>query len=176
MTTTRTATSDRRKVFRRLAGYTLVELMVSLSIFGFSATAISSLMFATYNTNRVVRTTVSDTAEAEIALRRMIEHVRSANDVLYDPATGLMIQTPPDSSSLSYIYIYYIAQGNLRERIQTAGSLTLIQDNAIVDNLATFSVHRVGTTVPRSWQISITLTGSPPITRSATVTSRNLNN
>src|SRR6185295_9874095 len=99
------------KLKRRL-GYTLAELMVCLSIFAFASTAVSSLMFATYNTNRHVKGMADATDAAEITLRRIIEVTRSAVDVTYtDPTTGLFVQTPPDSSTLSYIFIYYPRNG-----------------------------------------------------------------
>ena len=114
-----------RRISRRRAGYTLAELMVSLSIFAFSSTAIGSLMFATYNTNRHVKGMADATSAAEITLRRIIEVTRSASDLQYtSPQSGLFVQTPPDSSNLSYIFIYYVSNGQLREKIETAGSLT----------------------------------------------------
>ena len=95
---------------RRRAGYTLVELMMALSIFSFCATAVSSLMFATYETNKHVQGMTTATSASEITLRRIIEVTRSATDLQYvNSSTGLYVQTPPDSSNLSYIFIYYVA-------------------------------------------------------------------
>ena len=107
--------------------------MLALSIFSFASMAMSSLMFASYNTNRNAQGMTDATSEAEISMRRIIEVTRSATDLQYtDSATGLYVQTPPDSSNLSYIYIYYVSNRQLREKIETAGSLTLIQDNVVV--------------------------------------------
>jgi hypothetical protein len=166
----------RRRPFRRLA-YTLAELMVSLSIFAFSSTAVSSLMFATYNTNRHVKGMADATDSAEITLRRMIEVTRSAVDLQYtDPTTGLFVQTPPDSSNLSYIFIYYISNGQLREKIETAGSLTLIQDNVVVDSINSFTVSRLNPgQFPESYLVNVILNATPvPISRTVTITCRNL--
>src|SRR3569832_171799 len=113
-----------RRSWRFRLGYTLAELMVCLSIFAFASTAVSSLMFATYNTNRHVKGMADATDAAEITLRRIIEVTRSAVDVTYTNATtGLFVQTPPDSSILSFIFIYYTSNGQLREKFDTAGSL-----------------------------------------------------
>lgn len=161
---------------RRLA-YTLAELMVSLSIFAFSSTAISSLMFTTYNTNRHVKGMADATDAAEITLRRIIEVTRSAVDVQYtDPNTGLFVQTPPDSSNLSYIFIYYVLNGQLREKIETAGSLTLIQDNVVVDSINSFTVTRQNPgAFPESYQVSVILNATPvAISRTVVITCRNL--
>jgi prepilin-type N-terminal cleavage/methylation domain-containing protein len=158
-------------------GYTLTELMISLSIFAFASTAMSSLMFATYNTNRHVKGTTDATSQAEIAMRRIIEVTRSASDLQYTNAsTGLFVQTPPDSSNLSYIFIYYTSNGQLREKIQTAGSLTLIQDTAIVDAINTFTVTRMNAgSFPESYRVDLVLETTPvPISRSVVITGRNL--
>src|SRR4051812_48785907 len=166
-----------RKPKKRRFGYTLVELMISLSIFAFSSTAVSSLMFATYNTNRNVKGMADATSQAEITLRRMIEVTRSATDLTYtDPQTGLYIQTPPDSSSLSYIFIYYISNNQMHEKIETAGSLTLIQDTVVVDSVMSYTVTRLNPGVfPESYQVNLVLKATPvPITRTVTITGRNL--
>jgi hypothetical protein len=100
---------------------------------------------------------------------------RSATDLQYDSSTGLLIQTPPDSSNLSYIFIYYISNGQLREKIETAGSVTVIQDTVLVGNINSFSVARIGATFPQSYQIDLVLNATPvPITRNVRVTCRNL--
>src|SRR5436305_5360075 len=98
---------------KRNGAYTLVELMVSLSIFAFSSTAISSLMFATYDMKNHVEHTTDSTSSLEITMRRIIEVTRSGVDFQYttpslsNTSTGLYLQTPPDSQNLSYIYHYY---------------------------------------------------------------------
>src|ERR1051325_843299 len=162
---------------RRNAAYTLTELMLALSIFAFASTAMSSLMFASFNMNRHVQGMGDATSSAEIVMRRIIEVSRSAIDLQYtDSATGLYVQTPPDSSNLSYIFIYYVSNGQLREKIETAGSLTLIQDNVVVTNINSFTVTRANPGVfPRSYQIDLVLNATPvPISRSVMVTCRNL--
>jgi prepilin-type N-terminal cleavage/methylation domain-containing protein len=158
-------------------GYTLVELMVSLSIFAFASTAISSLMFATYETKSHIQGTTDATSAAEISMRRIIEVARSAKDISYtDPQTGMFVLTPPDSSNLSYIFIYYQNNNQLREKIETAGSLTLIQDSLLVGDLTSFGVTRVNAgKFPESYQVNLVVNGTPvPISRSVVVTARNL--
>jgi type II secretory pathway pseudopilin PulG len=162
---------------RKRAAYTLTELMLALSIFGFTSTAMSSLMFASYNMNRHVKGMGDASSAAELAIRRMVEVTRSATDVSYvSPSSGLYIQTPPDSSDLSYIFIYYISNGELREKIQTAGTLTLIQDTALVSNVNSFTVTQLNPgSFPKSYQIDVVLNATPvPVSRSIVVTGRNL--
>jgi type II secretory pathway pseudopilin PulG len=166
---------------RRGLGYTLAELMVALSIFAFSSTAIASLMYATYNTNRHVKGMTEASDASEITLRRIIEVMRSAVDVSYTNAsTGLFVETPPDSSNLSFIYVYYTqtsASGKLQlhEKIQNASTLAEIQNTVIVDDISSFTVARQGTSFPESYVVSLTLNATPvQINRTVTITCRNI--
>jgi type II secretory pathway pseudopilin PulG len=175
MTNGKTQSTYRRH--RRRFAYTLTELMLSLSIFGFASTAMSSLMFASYNMNRHVKGMAEASSSAEITMRRIIEVTRSASDASYTPSTrSLYVQTPPDSSNLSYIFIYYVSGGQLREKIETAGTLTLIQDNILVDNVNSFNVTQTNPgSFPRCYQVDLVLNASPvPVSRSVMVTGRNL--
>lgn len=161
----------------RARAYTLVELMLSLIIFSMASAAMTSLMFSTYNVNRHIKGMSDSTSQAELALRRIIEVTRSSIDLVYtDPNTGLFLQTPPDSGNLSYVFIYYIQNGQLHEKIETAGSLSFIQDTVLISNLQSFAVTRVNAGQdPRSYQVNLILATTPiPITRTATITCRNL--
>jgi prepilin-type N-terminal cleavage/methylation domain-containing protein len=161
----------------RPRAFTLVELMLSLIIFSMASAAMTSLMFSTYNVNRHIKGMSDSTSQAELALRRIIEVTRSSIDLVYtDPNTGLFLQTPPDSGNLSYVFIYYIQNGQLHEKIETAGSLTFIQDTVLISNLQSFAVTRVNAGQdPRSYQVNLILATTPiPITRTATITCRNL--
>ena len=169
---------------RRLA-YTLVELMVCLSIFAFSSTAVSSLMFATYNTNRHVKGMADSTDAVEIVFRRIVELSRSASVVSFtDTSTGLMIETPPDSNNnnLAYWYVYKIDPLNpshLIEQILSAdGNFTQIQNQAVITNLSTNSGFRVtelsNVGQLAQYQIHVQLSATPvDISRDVIVTCRN---
>jgi hypothetical protein len=172
-----------KKRGRRPMAYTLVELMLALSIFAFASTAVGSLMFATYNTNRHVKGMVEATSASEITLRRILEVTRSATRVEYfGPTSGLYIVTPPDSSSLTYIFIYYVKTGlsgklELHEKIEKASDLAIIQDNVIVENINSFSVTlKNPLQYPQSYEVNLVLNATPvPISRTVRITGRNLN-
>jgi len=161
--------------------YTLVELMIALSIFAFASTAMSTLMFSTYNTNRHVKGMADSTSQAELTLRRIIELTRSAIAVehieplsgVFDPAYGLFITTPPDASNNCSVFNYCVVNNQLHEKVSINGTQT--QDNIVVDNVATFLIARNGTTLPRIYDIEVDLQATPvPMTRKVTVTCRNL--
>jgi len=156
-------------------------MMIALSIFAFASTAISTLMFASYNTNRHVKGMADSTSQAELTMRRIIELTRSAIDLQYvvdamgnfDPAGGLSIKTPPDAGGIPYIFTYYIKTGDLYEKIQTA-ALEDVQDLVIIENIKEFKVARVGSTFPRVYNVEVELHATPvPITRRVSVTCRN---
>jgi type II secretory pathway pseudopilin PulG len=177
-------TSRNRK---HLFGYTLTELMVSLTIFTFTSTAVSTLMFATYNTNRHIKGMADASSASEIALRRIVEVLRSSRDVQYtDPVTGLYVETPPDSSDTSYVFIYYTGTNPetghpaLWEKIESVvgsgSSLLPLQNVVIIDNLNSFTVTRQNPGVfPESYKVDLILNATPvPISRSVVITARNL--
>ncbi len=155
-------------------GYTLAELIVSLTIFGLVSSAIGSLLTSANNTSRFVKSNTQASSQVETAMARMIELTRSAASVQAD-ATGLYIQTPPDSNNYSYIFIYYTSNGQLREKVEYTSTLTQIQDNALVNNVTGFTVTQVNAVGrPQSYQINLTTGPNPALTRSCVVTGRNL--
>jgi prepilin-type N-terminal cleavage/methylation domain-containing protein len=167
---------------RRRDGYTLIELMLALTIFAFASTAISSLLYSTYRVNRHVQTATECGSQVEISIRRMIEVVRSATNVLLEP-NKLYVQTPPDPSGRSYIYMYYLdttgadpkLRPQLRERIANAGTLAVIQDVAMVDSISAFSVTEVTPAGEHpAYIIDIAAGKGQTIARNCTITCRNL--
>jgi prepilin-type N-terminal cleavage/methylation domain-containing protein len=159
---------------RAVRGYTLAELMVSLSIMAMVSTAISSLLVSANNISKSVKSSTSATSQMETAMARMIETTRSAADVQFD-ANGLYIQTPPDSNSYSYIYIYYVSNNQLREKVEYASSLAQIQDNVLVNNVMSFTTTQVNAAGrPRAYQLVVTAGPNPAISRTCVVTGRNL--
>jgi prepilin-type N-terminal cleavage/methylation domain-containing protein len=166
------------------AAFTLAELMVAISIFAFATLASSSLMFATYNTNRSIRGTATASEQGEVAFRRVVEYIRSAVAIGYNSTGGLMIQTPknPNAGNLAYVVTYYQQyattsagpQLQLREMVQRADTMAIIQDVPIVDDLIAFSVARQGASLPQLWRVSITVDGAPRVSRTSLVTGRSL--
>jgi prepilin-type N-terminal cleavage/methylation domain-containing protein len=168
--------------YRHRRAYTLIELMLALTIFAFASTAISSLLYSTYRVNRHVQSATECGSQVEIAMRRMIEVTRSATNILLAPNKAY-VQTPPDPQGRSFIYTYYLDTTNpdpklrpqLRERIANAGTLAVVQDVAIVDSISAFAVTEVTPTAEHpAYIINVAAGKGQTIARNCTVACRNL--
>jgi len=161
-------------------------MMISLSIFAFASTAVCTLMFGSFTTNRHVQAMAHSSGQAELPLRRIIELVRSAvkvelklkADNTFDPEAGLYITAPPDAANDFYIFNYRVVNNQLHEIVYfNSLSTPAIQDEVMVDNVDydKFYVGQVGTTYPLVYEIEVTLKATPvPIMRKVTITCRNL--
>ena len=116
----------RKEKLPEARGFTLVELMVSLSIFSLMSTAIISMMFGAYNTSTNVRAKTDLVTQVESAMRRIIDNTRSASTLGPNfTATHLdeFSQPDPDNANIKYDIQYYVNnQGQLKE--QTNASTT----------------------------------------------------
>jgi prepilin-type N-terminal cleavage/methylation domain-containing protein len=154
-------------------GYTFIELMVSLSIFGMIMTSATSLMFGAYGTNRYVQTQNESVQQIEAAMRRMIDNVRSASTVGPNfSATNLdlVTQSDPDNSQLKYDVSYYVNANN-----QLVETHDLYGTNVILSHVSAFSVTTLQSTKPSMYQVTLTATepGGKTVTRTCNMTSRN---
>jgi prepilin-type N-terminal cleavage/methylation domain-containing protein len=162
----------RQTKYGRTRGFTLVELMVSLTIFSLMSTAIVSLMFASYETNAYVRAESTLVTQVETALRRIIDNTRSASTLgpLFS-STRLdeFTQADADHSNLKYEIQYYVNNNN--ELVETHD---LYGTNVLVPGVTSFSVATIQSTTPTMLQVTLTATdGQNTVTRTCNVTSRN---
>jgi prepilin-type N-terminal cleavage/methylation domain-containing protein len=155
----------------RRRGFTLVELMVSLSIFSLMSTAIGSLMFAAYDANRYARSENQLVQQVESSLRRIVDNTRSASTLgPYMSGTHLDVytQSDPDNSNVKYDIQYYVINGNLIESHDLYGT------NILAPGVTNFTVTTVQATAPTILQIGITATdGKNTVTRTCNITARN---
>lgn len=159
----------------RHRGYTLAELTVSLSIFAFMAMSITSLMFASYRTNRYVKAETDTLSQVDQALRRMVDNFRSGANLGNSFSTtclDVVTQADPDNANLKYNVTYAVgSDGCLYE------NHTLYGSNLLVPNVGStgFSVRVYQSSKPT--MVMVTLTAQQPggkaITRQACMTSRN---
>ena len=158
-------------------GFTLVELMTTLVIFALIATAATSMMASSANTQRYVVNNVNANSAAELAFRRIIENIRSSSQCACPTATEIDLVTQPDSSSTVYNVTYSLVGTQLMESDDRYGT------NVLCTNVSTFApVHVVSTTNPALlstnpsiFQITLQVSppNSPPITRQSTIVARN---
>ena len=154
-------------------GYTFIELMISLSIFGMIMTSASSLMFGSYKTNKYVRTQTESVQQIESAMRRMIDNGRSASTLgpnFSATKFDILTQADPDNSQLKYSVTYSVNNSN-----QLIETHDLYGTNVILSNVTAFSVTTVQATKPTMIQITITALdpGGKTVTRTCNITSRN---
>jgi prepilin-type N-terminal cleavage/methylation domain-containing protein len=152
-------------------GFTLVELMVSLCIFSLMSTAIASLMFHAYDTNRYSRSENQLVQQVESAMRRIIDNTRSASTLgPYFSTTKLdeFSQSDPDNSNVKYNIQYYVSNGNLVETSDLYGTSTL------VTGVTNFSVTTVQAVTPTVLQVTIAASdGTNSVSRTCNITARN---
>jgi len=153
-------------------GLTLVELMVSLSIFSLMSTAIASMMFVAYDTNHYVRSESNMVTQVESAMRRIMDNTRCASTfgpTFTSTHLDVVTQADPDYSNLKYDIQYYVdSSGNLVETHDLYGT------NTLVPGVTSFRVTQLQTTAPSEIQISITASdGTSTVTRTCNITTRN---
>src|SRR3982751_479192 len=85
---------------RRVAGrgLTLVELMVTLMIMSLIATATTSLLVSSANTQRYVLNNTNAVSQTELSFRRIVENIRSASSAATVPPSEIDIVTQPDTT------------------------------------------------------------------------------
>jgi prepilin-type N-terminal cleavage/methylation domain-containing protein len=152
-------------------GFTLVELMVSLCIFSLMSTAIASLMFYAYDTNRYSRSENQLVQQVESAMRRIIDNTRSASTLgPYSSTTKLdeYSQSDPDNSNVKYNIQYYVSEGSLIETSDLYGT------NTLATGVTAFTVETVQATAPTMLKVTIAASdGMNTVSRTCNITARN---
>jgi prepilin-type N-terminal cleavage/methylation domain-containing protein len=161
----------------RPRGFTLVELMTTLMIFALIATAATSMMASSANTQKYVLNNVNAVSSAELAFRRIVENIRSASQCTCPTAAEIDLVTQPDTSKTGnpvYNIQYTIVGSQLMEFDDRYGAAVGV-GNVLATNVTTFNVTVVQSTKPTMYQLTLTLSppNSAPITRQAYITSRN---
>jgi prepilin-type N-terminal cleavage/methylation domain-containing protein len=164
-------TQGRKRVSVARRGFTLVELMVSLSIFSLMSTAIGSLMFYSYSVSRYTRSENQLVQQVESAMRRIVDNTRSASTLgPNQSATRLdeFTQSDADHANLKYEVQYYVSNGNLVESHDLYGT------NVLVSGVTSFSIATLQPATPTMLQVSISASdGTNTVTRTCAITARN---
>ncbi|MGN6367833.1 MAG: PulJ/GspJ family protein [Phycisphaerae bacterium] len=168
--------NDARRPGRRGA-FTLVELMTTLVIFALIATAATSMMASSANTQRYVMNNVNANSQAELAFRRIVENIRSSSQCWVPNANEIDLWTQPDANKTPHSVIYSLVGTQLMESDDRYGT------NVLATNVTTFAPSQAVSTTnpsllssnPSIFQLTITISppNSPPITRQSTIVARN---
>lgn len=157
---------------RRSRAFTLVELMTTLMIFALIATAATSMMAASANTQKYVINNVNAVSATELTFRRIVENLRSASTCTCPTSSQITLVTQPDTSQAGnpvYNVSYSLVGTQLIEIDDRYAT------NILATNVTAFTVTVVQATKPTMYQIALTVSppNSAPITRQAYITSRN---
>jgi type II secretory pathway component PulJ len=154
--------------------FTLVETVLALSIMAVISLAVTIMLSGAGHTYQYVNHETDALAQVEDAYRRIMHNLRTAS-AMSSPANttatnSLTISTQPDPNygNVAATVTYSISGGNLIENDSRYGT------NVVVYNVGSFSVQRVTTTAPTQVTITITSGTIPAVTRSATITCRNI--
>jgi prepilin-type N-terminal cleavage/methylation domain-containing protein len=165
-----------RSLKERGRAVTLVELLVALTVLAVISTAVTVLLTGAADAHQYVNTECDAMAQVENAYRRILHNVRAASDVLAptDTAVGstLSVATQMDSTysaTVAPTVTYSVVGGNLVETDDRYGT-----NNVLVENVKTFSVKWNGTANPTTITVTITSSSTPAVTRTATISCRNL--
>jgi prepilin-type N-terminal cleavage/methylation domain-containing protein len=164
--------SPKRKA--RSRGTTLVELMVALAVVAVLSSAVAVMLAGAGKTYQWVNTQADAMSDVENAFRRILHNVRTAS-ALTAPSSGVLtntltVQTQADPSygNAPATVTYAIVDGNLVETDTRDESSAIL-----VRGVSAFTVQRTGT-APTQVAITITSGSTPPVTRTALITCRNL--
>jgi prepilin-type N-terminal cleavage/methylation domain-containing protein len=162
---------NRAKTKPRRGAFTLVELMVSLSIFSLMSTAIGSLMFYAYDVNRYTRAENQLVQQVESAMRRIIDNTRSSSSLKDFSSTYIYecTQADPDNGNAIYDVKYYLDGGKLIEYHELYGTYSVL-----VPGVTQFEVKLLQSAKPTMLEVTLTASdGKNTVSRTCNLTARN---
>jgi prepilin-type N-terminal cleavage/methylation domain-containing protein len=161
----------------RPRGFTLAELMVSLSVLTILTIAATNLIIAGLHTDRVLLDTNRQSSELELATRRIIRNIRTGTALVLTGSNSLTLtsQADPTNNGQTYTvtYTYDSSAKTLSESSTQFGVTPPV--NIIAYNVTAFTFTQV-TASPLVLSIDITIAGastSPPSHRTFQVLNRN---
>ncbi len=167
------APSFRTAPARARHAFTLLELIIALLIFTIISTAVCVLTVGAMNTDRFLRSANTAQAEAEIAMRRIVHNLQTAQTGSIAIGTGTTIQliTQPDSTSgyPSGATITYSVNAS-KQLIENDPRLN--GNNVLANNVSTFTIAYV-TGFADLYQVDLVINSQPITERHFKVYNRN---
>jgi prepilin-type N-terminal cleavage/methylation domain-containing protein len=159
-------------------GMTLVELLVALAITAIISVAVVSMLYAGGQVNSVLNTAMTNEWEVESALLRMAQQLRQCTTFSVPTGmsggTAFSLVTQPDAANGNQTYnVNYslVAGPNGAQQLQKNDSR--YGNSILISNLQSFDVRYKTASAPYVVVLTLTSTGSPPVTRLLRVTPRN---
>lgn len=159
---------------RRRRGFTLLEMVVALTVLAVLSVSVTALLYGALNTDRHVRQVGSAASEVDLAVRRITHNVRTAS-AMSSPAgttavSTLSTVTQPDASNggATYTVTYALVNGDLVETDSRYGTNTLVRD------VSAFTVALQGSGSPRVVVITLQAGEGTGVRRQFRVACRNL--
>ena len=88
-----------KSIKNKKKGFTLIEILIVVSLLGLSLTLTTGILLSVVKTVRKQEILRSVERDGDLAIRQIEENVRRANSVVYD-GTDLIVQIPEDSGGV----------------------------------------------------------------------------
>jgi Tfp pilus assembly protein PilW len=143
-----------RRVKRRLAGFTLVEIMISASLAAFIMAGMLSTFLFLGRSGANIQNYTDMESQARSALERFAEDVRQASAITW--TSNVQISLTVNSATI--VYLYSSGTG-LFSRVDASSNRTLL--SGITPNSFSFQAYSVtGTELPLSSAANLTAAGA----------------
>lgn len=159
-------------------GYTLIELIMAVTLLAIISVAVCMLTFGAFNTDRYLRTRNTSVAEIELATVRLANNIRAAQTGTITVGTGTLSTVTQADTAHGYpngVTVSYALQTDPLH----AGMKQLIENdprygttNVLATNVATFTVAAVAG-VTGLYQVDIVINSQPIEERHFQVLGRN---
>lgn len=164
---------------KKIRGFTLMEIILALTILAVVGVAVCTLTLGAMNDDRYLRKTAAYQAEAELAIRRISNNIRSAQTgtIVLGTTQILTTQTQADASNgyPNGATVYYTLQNDP----VNSGKKQLLEtdprygtNNVLANNVTTFTVTTVSGNSDL-YQVDLIIAGTPPVERHVQVFNRN---
>jgi prepilin-type N-terminal cleavage/methylation domain-containing protein len=164
---------------KTIRAFSLIEIILALVILAVCSVAVCTLTFGAMNDDRYLRKTAAYQAEAELAIRRVTNNIRSAQagTIVLGTTNILTTVTQADSAGgypngVTVTYTLQNDPGNSGKKQLCETDARYGTNNVLASNVTSFTVTAVSG-VADLYNVDIVIAGTPPIERHVQVYCRN---
>lgn len=125
---------DRRPSASTDAGFTLVELLVSIALFSIVITVVGGVLISSFRADQTVRTVTTGTTDGQLALNVIDADVRNSSIVSVRPAPAtdsqLVVARVTPRSGPQCVALYYNASQNEIRRTTSTSAISMPANDA----------------------------------------------